>query len=363
MRPVPSRRSSPRRLFAATGRLPVTWRSALVVAALWPAAGCRCEEPPPTRDDTPPAASAARPATNATGATAGASLPEVTTLLAWKESAFLATLRVEEGAVLVLTPTTLIRLQDGAPPETKELPIGAHPALTRDAIVYWHDGAVRSASPRDGSTRRVIELPRAPQRFVASESRWAWVEVGPEQTFTIKTLEGDTPRTVYQTQEHLGATAMREDQVYFVERARDGSWRVGAVALTKGRNGGAAPASYTSPRRGRTPSMLAPAPDGIYYYDGPARSVRRLSPDLEQETLFAEGVICSPLAAVTERVVCGHVEGVFEIPGKGRPPRVLAREAAAIAAIAADRERVVWVADTGADQLAVRAVRLQEGAL
>ena len=54
-----------------------------------------------------------------------------------------------------------------------------------------------------------------------------------------------------------------------------------------------------------------------------------------------------------------HVEGVFEIPGKGRGPRVLSAEKGGpIAAIAADETRVVWIVDTAENQFAVRSATL-----
>jgi hypothetical protein len=168
----------------------------------------------------------------------------------------------------------------------------------------------------------------------------------------LQTFAGKTPRVLYRTQDHIAAAAMLEDRMFFVERQADGSWRIGRVST------GEAGSAFSYVHRGRAPSMLVPAPDGIYFYDGPTRSVRRSSLDLKEETVFAENVICSPLA-VSDRVVCGHVEGVFEIPGKGKAPRVLSPETVGpIAAIAADETRAVWVVDTAENQLAVRSLPL-----
>jgi hypothetical protein len=73
--------------------------------------------------------------------------------------------------------------------------------------------------------------------------------------------------------------------------------------------------------------MLAAGPDGVYFYDGPKQGVRKLSFDLEREDAVSTHVVCSPLA-VSTRVVCAQVGGLFELPTSGGTPRFLAAERA-----------------------------------
>ena len=319
---------------------------ALVLMGLWTlSAGCR-------RD----AASNERKSTTGEGS-AGASLPrkgtgDPITLLEWKESAYGTTLFIEGSTALVLTQTAAIRVTEGTPPQKMAVPFGVGPALMGDSIVYFHDGAARAVAKSGSEPRKLGLIEHPPQRFVASEKRLAWLDHGEDGTFSLQKIDGKTPRVFYRTKDQVATATMLGDWVFVVERQADGSWRIAGVSTSKQES------VFSRAHQGRPPSMLVPAPDGIYFYDGPTRSVRLASPDLQQETVFAENVICSPFA-VSDRVVCAHVEGVFEIPGKGRAPRVLAREKAGpIAAIAADEKRAVWLVDTAKDQFAVRSVAL-----
>lgn len=321
--------------------------------------GCRCDSP---RQDGETAESvAASKGATATDGTAPdrsepAPLPpqEAATLLEWQEAAYGTTLFVEETTVLLLTQTAVIRITEGAPAQKMSVPLGPGPALMGDSIVYWHDGAVRAVSKAGSEPRTLGPLPRQPQRFLATDHDFAWLERGPDGAFTLSTFRDKTPHVLYRTEEAIVSATMLADWVFFVERRADQSWRVGGASMS-----GKATA-FSEPHSGRPPSMLASAEDGIYFYDGPTRSVRRLSPDLERETVLAKNVICSPLA-VSDRVVCAHVGGIFEIPGEGIPPRTLSvAPKGPTATIAADRQRVVWVTDAGENQLAVRSLALPE---
>ncbi len=270
------------------------------------------------------------------------------TLLEWQDSAYGTTLFLDGTVAVLLTPTALIHIPDDGPARSAPLPLGSGPALMGDTIVYWHDGAVRAVPKSGGEPRTLGPLERQPQRFVATRHGFAWLEGPPGQPAALSTFRGQAPRVLHRTSHPVVAATMLDDWVFFVEVVPGGSWRVGGVSLS-----GKATA-FSEARKGRPPSMLASAEDGVYLYDGATRSVRRLSPDLEQETVLAEGVICSPLA-ISARVVCAHVGGVYEIPGPGMPPRTLVTQPrGATAAIAADARRVVWVVDTGEGRLAVR---------
>ena len=104
--------------------------------------------------------------------------------------------------------------------------------------------------------------------------------------------------------------------------------------------------------------MLALGQDGVYFYDGPQRGVRRVSFDLQRETPVLTHLICSPLV-VSVQVVCAHVGGLFEIPPSARVPRPLASEhAGPITSLAATSDRAYWVAESGDEGLVVRSIAL-----
>lgn len=321
-----------------------------------PSWGCR-RESSSTEATTEPTATARSAATESQSteeqstegqSTEGQSTAPPTTLLEWQESAYGTTLFLDGSVVVLLTQTALIHIPEDAPARSTPLPLGSGPALMGDSIVYWHDGAVRAVPKGGGEPRTLGPLERQPQRFVATRHGFAWLEGPPGRPAAWSTFRDRTPRVLHRTSHPVASATMLDDWVFFVEVVGGGAWRMGGVSLS-----GKATA-FSATRTGRPPSMLAATHDGIHFYDGPTRSVRRLSPDLEQETVLAEGVICSPLA-VSDRVVCAHVGGVYEIPGAGVPPRTLVTQPrGATATIAADARRVVWVADTGEGRLAVR---------
>lgn len=316
------------------------------------AQGCLCE-PAPTGTSAAPSSTAAAPS-----AARGAQKPvlhvpvEPTTLLEWKESAYGTTLYVRPSEVLLLTQTAALRLAGGRAPQRMSVSFGPGPALVGDTILYWHDGAVRGVDRHGSEPRRLGALERAPQRFLAAGDRFAWLDRDSNGTSSLRAFHGEKLRILYQTNRLIAAATTLEDWVFFVERAAGPSWKLGRVGLD------GKPPAFSKEHPGRTPSMLASAEDGIYLYDGPNRSVLRLSPDLQEQRVVARTVICSPLA-VSDRLVCAQVGGVFDVPVEGGPPRPLAPEPAGpIATIAADTERVVWVADAGERQLVVRSVPL-----
>ena len=104
--------------------------------------------------------------------------------------------------------------------------------------------------------------------------------------------------------------------------------------------------------------MLALGPDGVYFYDGPERGIRRLSFDLGREDAVSTNVICSPIA-VSDRAICAQVGGLFDLPPGGNGPRFLASERQGpVTALAASGEQLFWVAESGNDRLVVRSAPL-----
>jgi hypothetical protein len=104
--------------------------------------------------------------------------------------------------------------------------------------------------------------------------------------------------------------------------------------------------------------MLALGEDGVYFYDGPKRGVVELSFDLAREDTVLANAVCSPIA-VSSRVVCAQVGGLFDIARPGASPRFLASEPAGpIVATAATNDAAFWVAENGDGHLVVRTVPL-----
>ncbi len=295
--------------------------------------------------------SSARPMTGTTLAVAASKLAprdvEPKLALTAAGSAYAASLFVDDEAVYLLTSSAAYRLVSGRAPQRWALSLGATPVLTAEHFVYWSDGAIRQAPKRGGEPRLLAQVPHTPQRLAASGNYFAWLDRAEDGRFTILTLDGPSPRTVFAPNGYVAALTLQDDQVFFVERMTSSSYRLGVVPLAGG------PARYTPSQNGRTPSMLAAA-GGLFYYDGPSLTVRRLSPELEHEEVVGRDVICSPIA-VAQRVFCAQPGGLLAFSLDGDPPRVLPRgRSGTITAIAATALQTAWLLDVGEDQLAVQ---------
>lgn len=300
------------------------------------------------------APSSAAPSGPSQSASPAAVLEQPITLLELDESAYRATLRFDDEALYLLTETAAYRFAPGKEPLRMPLDLGAGPALTSSSIVFWSKGALLAA-PKSGGTPRILaKLPRQPQVIVAAEDRFAWLERDDAGKYSIVTLVGGKPRVSYAPKGAIAAITMLDGEAFFVEVAPDDSWRIGGVSLDGGEP------RFTKPRTGRSPSMLYGRRD-LFYYDGPRRSVLRSSPDLENEEVIAEKLICSPIT-VGERVVCAQVGGIFDVPLDSRgAPRRLAGNPGFITAIAANSSSVAWLKDngkSGEDKLALRLIPL-----
>jgi hypothetical protein len=316
---------------------------ALAIAALtsWVSRGPGSTPPVP---HTPPGA-AAKHATRAR--------PEVNTLDEQGASAYHARLFADENGVVLATPTGFTTFVAGRAPARHAVALGSVAARQGGALVFWRSGKLREVSLSDGQERELAALRAAPRYLLASEGQVAWLEAAPKTGTSLQTLSGGDVRVVYESEESVSAAVLRASVVYWVAVRGDGSWRLGRVGLD-GQH------TSTGAHQGRPPAMLALGEDGVYFYDGPDRGVRRVSFDLEKEASVLGKVICSPLV-VSRRVVCAHVGGLFDIPPGSPVPHFLALERAGpVTALAATNDRAFWVAESGDERLVVRTVAIGE---
>lgn len=280
-------------------------------------------------------------------------LPEVSTLYEEATSAYHARVFADEGAVVLVTQTGFTTLRAGEAPARHTISLGPVAARQGDALVFWRSGKLRAISLTAENERELAVVPAPPQYLLASGGQLAWIQTTREAGTSIQTLSGSGVRVVFKSEEAVTAAISSASFIYWVSELRDGSWHIGRVGLD-GQH------ASTAVQRGRPPAMLALGPDGLYFYAGPERGVRRLTFDLKQETAVLAKVICSPLA-VSSRVVCAQVGGLFDIPPTSSAPRFLAVERAGpVTAVGASAERAFWVAERGDGQLVVRSVVLPE---
>jgi hypothetical protein len=259
----------------------------------------------------------------------------------------------EQGAVLV-TQTGFTLFRNGEAPEQHAIPLGTIAARQGASVIFWRSGMLRQLSLDGEHEQDLTALTRSPRYLLASESRLAWIDGDQQTGASLQTLSGGKVRVVHAAEGRVCAAVLRDAVVYWILQAQDGSWTIGSVDLDSQRR------AQTAPHRSRPPAMLALGPDGVYFYDGPERGVRRLRFDLDREDAVLSDVVCSPLA-VSEHAFCAQVGGLFDIPSSGNAPRFLATERdGPITALAATDDRVFWIAERGADQLVVRSLALPD---
>lgn len=281
---------------------------------------------------------------------AGRGLPEVSTLHEQTTNAYHARLFADEDSVVLVTERGFTVFQPGMPPVERTLSLGSVAARQGDALVFWRSGWLRSVALAGGDEHELVALPAAPRYLLASEGQLAWIEADRERGTSLKTLSAGEVRVVHTTRDEILAPVLRGAVAYWVSARRDGSWTLERLGVD------GQPLVSSAPRRSRPPAMLAAGPDGIYFYEGRERGVRRMAFDLQRETPVLPGVICSPLA-VSTRVVCAQVGGLFEISTAGA--RALASERSGpITATAATPDRAYWVAESGGQGLVVRSAVL-----
>jgi len=270
---------------------------------------------------------------------------EPTVLLTLPISAYAPFLFVDQGVVYLLTRQAAYRLVPGEEPVQTPLDLGIGPAMTESSFVYWSKGAIWRAPKAGGKPRRVASLSHEPQRFVTSGEQFAWLDRTDEGKFTIQTLAGGKPKTIWSALGDIDAVTMLQDWVFFVEREARGAWRFGGVRVAGGEP------TFSTPHGGRTPALLVPFGD-LYYYDSNTIEIHRLSPDFLTDEILSREFICSPFA-VSVQIYCAHVAGLFELPKQPKSSPVRLTDTRVITAVAASSALVAWLRDTGPDQLAL----------
>jgi hypothetical protein len=297
---------------------------------------------PPSREEPPPATKQVARA-----------LPEVSTLYEQATSAYHARLFADDDGVVLVTEAGFTTFVRGEPPVTHAVSLGPVAARQGGALVFWRSGALRSISLSGGDERGLAALPTAPQYLLAAEGQLAWIQIAEKSGTKLQTLAGGEERVVYESDERVTAAVLRASVIYWVSVRGDGSWLIRRVGLD-GQH------TSTETHRGRPPAMLALGPDGVYFYDGRERGVRRLTFDLARETSVLANVICSPLV-VSSRVFCAHVGGIFDIPPSSSVPRLLTTERAGpVTAMAATNDHLFWIAEADSDRLVMRSAVVTE---
>lgn len=280
-------------------------------------------------------------------------IPSPTRLASFPGSAYQTSIAMDDEAVYLMTSNAAYRLVDGEPAQGIRLELGLGPVLTRTAFVFWSSGVIWSAPKEGGAGQALAKFAHQPQYFVSSGEAFAWVDQSEEGLYTIQTLERRNPRVLLSSPGEVRALDMIGDAVYFVQRPSDDSWRIGSVHLD-GR-----PPEYGPTKKGRAPSQLSGS-DSLYYYDLDSKRVLKLSPDLRHEEVQLKDLVCSPIA-VSTRIYCGCVEGLFDVDKQTLKPRVLVyNRPGSITGIASNSKAVAWTVDIGADQLAVDLLPVSE---
>lgn len=280
-----------------------------------------------------------------------ATIEEPTTLLQENVSAYGTRIFSSADGAVIVTPEALFRVRQGQPTKKRIAQLGHPVARQGDDLVFWRDEKIRALPLDEGEERELLSLRQAPQFILSSGPRLAWLTKDQADIHSVQTSSAGSIHVLHASKAPLSSPAIHGEDVYFVEQGREG-WRIGRASLD------GSPVKFTKSRSSRPPSMLAPGPDGIFFYDGQSRGIRKLSFDLDQEESVREDAICSPLT-VSNRVVCAHVGGIFDIPWVGADPRIVATEPGGpIADITATEHTTYWVADGGENRMIVRSAPL-----
>jgi len=272
------------------------------------------------------------------------------TLLKLDKTAYHARLDLASDAVYLLTMEAAFRLVPGQEPTQTKLDLSDTGVATPSAFIFWSKGSFWLAPKQGGPPGPLASVKNRPIYIVAVGERFAWIGANEQGRHTVYVLQGGKPHPLYAMSGKAVAATMAEDRIVFVEQLGSEGWRLGSVP-----RGGGSP-GFTATRKGRFPSMLAAAKDVYYYFfdDKDVSEIWAVSPDMQTERVVAKNVICSPLA-VADRVFCAQMQGVFEIsPTSGLPRLVSPSVASSITTIAADRNRIAWVNDVGAEKLEVK---------
>jgi hypothetical protein len=310
-----------------------------------------CARPERTKREARPVASTSTPVSTPTVSQRARREPDAVELLRLPLAAFHVTLVADEDAIYLLTTQGAYRFEPDRPPRHFALDLGEGPVMTRSSFVYWSRGAIWRTPKLGGEPQPLASVPHKPQYFATSGDYFVWLDRTDQGQCTIRTLDAQKQRVIYKATGEIDAVAMVNDWAFFAERAEGSGWRLGGI-----RRGGG-DAAYSTLKQGRSPAMLVADRDNLFYYDINRIEFRKMSSDLHNEEVVQTNFVCSPIA-VSERIHCGQVEGLVELPRKPPYlPRLLAPGARTpITTIAANTQRVAWVVDVGANNLAVRAL-------
>jgi hypothetical protein len=257
----------------------------------------------------------------------------------------------EEDRLVLVTETSFTTFRTGRAAEEHGIALGPLVTLQGDALVFWRSGSLRQVALDGGPDKNLVAVPSPPQYLLASKERLAWIRTDEKRRTLLETLSGGRVRLVQALEGGVSSPALNGTDVYLVAESPDASWTIGRIALDRQLR------TWSGAHQGRPPAMLAVGHDGVYFYAGRERGVRRLTFDLERETSVSSGVVCSPLA-VSDRVVCAQVGGVFELSPDAQPRFLAAERAGPVTALAATSSRAFWVAENGAERAIVRSVAL-----
>jgi hypothetical protein len=267
-------------------------------------------------------------------------------------SAYTPSLGLDGEDIYLLTNHAAYRLSAGKPAQTIELELSHGSVLAESGIVYWSKGAIWNAAKHGGSVWRLASAPIQPEYFVTSGAHVAWLDRSAQGAYRIQTIDGVKSRVLLATQDELSAVHMNGESVFYVERGKNSTWRIGRVPIAGGEP------SYTDSRSGPTPAQLT-GRDGVVYYDMDKSEIRQLTADLKGEHVWLKDFVCSPIFEA-RHVFCARVEGLFQILADSHSPRPLTfGRRQTITLVRASSKQVVWIADTGPDQLAVEMLPLE----
>ncbi len=251
-------------------------------------------------------------------------------------SAYRVQLDFDGDTLVMATPRGLHLVPPAGAATTVAQAFGNTFALAGSRVVYFREGKLWE-SKRGAPATALGPVALEPSAVVVNHEHLAWLERGTNGPSRILTFSAGRARQVAEIPGRW--TPWRSSRVGSSSSNRDPK----ELGVWARRPWTAATRSSGVSQRSR-PFHARDA--GEPYYDGPTRSVRRISPDLGHEQVLQTGVICSPLA-VRDRVVCAEVGGLYDLPLGGGALERLAAQTSFVTALATDGKRVAWISIAG----------------
>jgi hypothetical protein len=280
------------------------------------------------------------------------------TVLELDESAYHTDLVFDGPDIVVTTASHSYRVRLDQPLIAHPIPKGARAVWGATSLVYWKDGTFFRASAKDPGVRLCSD-PRAPAELAHQGDMPVWVSRDAEGGFSIRTCRKSASQELYQSANAITTLAAQKEKVFFVETQKDGAYRFKSLSTAQSAN-----QSSSSPfRPGRTPSVLVPFQDELFYYAGLEGGVRAITSDLKLERTVHLGWICSPLAVAFGRIFCASVDGIGQMPlrpdGQNPPVWHSLKLRGPVTALAANETHVAWVSDSGKNHLTLETARIE----